>query len=140
MDQETVTLLTGLISAIVGGGIGLASAILSYRMAQQQLNRQAEESSRTRDHEALLLSRTKRLEAIETLWKHLYDLERGLKYNDENIDSFVRAVMWLPEVARGQSLRILKQHLEGNARGVLSDELKALRERLICATGIERLE
>jgi len=99
------------IVAVVAGGLagaaGLLSAILSYRMAQTSLSRQAEEAERERVHRLQMLVARRRNEALEETWWWLFRLEAQDEQLQEAIDGMIRALLWLPMDARGAIEEIL---------------------------------
>lgn len=87
MDAGVATLLAGIGSGIIAGSIGVVSAVLSYRMAQRQAERDAIENERNRSHQELQIALPRRLAAAEVVWKCLFKLEHDGDLSSVDIDN-----------------------------------------------------
>src|SRR5580704_6307292 len=93
--------------ALIAGAIGLIAAFLSYRSAHVSLKYSAIAERERQIHEDDTLILERRLNAIETIWQALFEMERSSQLPDTTRDEVVRAVVWLPESAGQQVLRLV---------------------------------
>jgi hypothetical protein len=117
--------------ALIAGTIGLIAAALSYRSAQLSLSHSAEADRDRQNHEYDLLVLERRLNAIEIIWQALFEMERSQRFSDSARDEVVRAVVWLPEVAGQQVLKVVADF---NNRDPLRSGIESLREILLSLT------
>src|SRR4051794_24695203 len=90
--------------ALIAGGIGLTSAVLSFLMARASLDRAAIESDRDRRNQRDLLLLPRRSEAAAQVWKLVYVVESTGTLTDSSRSEFATAVMWLPREAQEEVL------------------------------------
>jgi hypothetical protein len=133
-----------IVPPLVAGGVGLAAAFLSYRMAERQLQRQAIENRENRSHQAFLLLSGKRFDASESIWHLLFTMEGGASLSDQQIDSYIRGVMWLPESSRERCLAVLREYLSARRGGGVGMhkpvDYKAAREELLAVLNVDQLD
>lgn len=137
MDVGVATFLSGVLSGITGAAIGAFSAFLSYKMAQKQMDRQAMENERNRDHESRQLAMPKRLEAIERIWRTLFKMENAIDMTQADHDDFIGAQMWLPDDLRTSCLSLYKQWLARRNAPETKTLLSACRKGIIAMTGLD---
>ena len=103
--------------ALIAGSIGLISAALSYRAGSRSLTVSAAIAERGMDHERDLLVVGRRMDAIETAWKVLFELEQSKGVGDAARDALVRAVVWLPSDVRHDLLQAILEAEDGVVAG-----------------------
>ncbi len=113
--------------ALIAGGIGLTSALLSYRSSQAAMKRGALDAIDERAHQRELLVLDHRLMAIETIWQRIFEIERTGHLPDEAQTEIVRAVVWLPENAGKEVLSTVVALREGSSS---SAEFESVRKTL----------
>jgi len=96
LDAPTATLIGGL----TAGTIGILSAIVSHLNLRVQIQRAEREAERQRQHQILVSTLPKTLEAVEVVAAIMFKAQASGKVSDEQIDSLVRALIWLPERER----------------------------------------
>jgi hypothetical protein len=91
----------------IAGSVGVLSAWMSYMSAQRALAHATDTSAHRRRHERALQALSRRLDAIETIWLAIYQLERTGELDESSRATVVQAVVWLPEQASRQVLNAL---------------------------------
>lgn len=117
--------------AFIAGAIGLIAALLSYRSARLSLSYSAAADRERKNHEYDLLVLERRLNAIETIWQALFEMERSQHLSDAARDEMVRVVVWLPDTA---SKRVLSVIAEFDEHGSLEGVVEPLRKLLLSLT------
>ncbi|GGR94126.1 hypothetical protein Snoj_55300 [Streptomyces nojiriensis] len=127
--------------AIVTGCVGLAAALLSFLIARISLKSQLEQNRDIRSHEELMLLVPHRIQAIETLWLQLYEIERGVTLEDARLAQIISAAMWLPPLLRDQFIDLLVVKIHDRPEIILQDEdFLALREGLLAAAHVSEID
>lgn len=83
--------------ALIAGGIGLASALLSFLSARRSVQLSHEDARENRRHQLDLLVWQHRLAAVESVWELMFELEHSGRMSDAARDRLIAAVVWLPE-------------------------------------------
>lgn len=131
--------------AIVTGCVGVISTILSFLVARLSLKASQEQSQNSRSHEELMLLVPRRIEAIETLWIELYEIERGAKWEDSRLARIISATMWLPPPLRDQFTELLIDRIRDGQNSekphaIESSIFLKLREGLLEAAQISKID
>lgn len=135
MDSGAATLLAGLFSGVIAGSIGTISAILTYRMARGQSERQVLENDKNRRHQLRQLAMPRRLDASQVVWRLLFKIEQERKLSPQDLDAFIAAQMWLPQDLRTDCLGVL-QALHDPRPDVPADGIAKCRAGLVSLTGL----
>jgi hypothetical protein len=126
MDQVWATVIAGIGSATIAGVIGIISSSVSYRTSSRQLNAQLVENERNRKHQILIAIGAKKREALESLWRLLFILERMGHLDDADLDLYIRGLLWLSVDLRKDCLSLIR-----DAQHVTSNEQQQARRSLI---------
>ncbi|NUK57931.1 hypothetical protein [Streptomyces lunaelactis] len=127
--------------AIVTGCVGLAAALLSFLIARLSLKSQQQQNRDMRAHEELMLLVPRRLQAIETLWLQLYEIERGVPLEDARLAQIISAAMWLPPPLRDQFTNLLVAKVYDRPEAIVEDEdFLTLREGLLAAAHVSQID
>jgi hypothetical protein len=129
MSSSTVTI----VSTLAAGGVGVCSAVLSYRMAGRQVGTMERENEATRKHSESLLSLQRRLDAVERLWRLLWQLEVDGALTSGQQDEYIRSLVWMPVDVQKSALEVLR---ESKCGSVPQSQINAFRDRLIALTGV----
>lgn len=109
-------------------------AVLSLRQIRQD-NREA------RAHAQGLALVPRRLNAIETLWLELYEIERGQALDEPRIRRILPAIMWLPPTLRDQFTQLLLDRLRNsNSFQISEHDFFVLRQGLLESAHISSID
>jgi len=103
-------------------------AILSLRQAHAESNSQ-------RSHEFLLTILPRQLDALESAWRMIFELESGMTLDQEHINLIVEASIWLPRDLRNEIISLITHPEELSAQRV-SD----IRRRLEDSSGAPKID
>jgi len=117
--------------ALIAGGIGLASAALSFISSQRSLSHTSAAEQASRHHQLDLLVLNRRLDAIEQLWQCLFEIERTRTLSDRIRGEVVRSLVWLPDET-GKS--VLQAVLKYKSEQPTPASLQRVRELLLTYT------
>jgi len=109
IDAPTATLIAGL----TAGVIGILSAIVSHLNLRVQIRRMEYESERQRQHQVVVSTLPKTLEAVETAASIMFIAQATGKVSDEQVDALVRALTWLPEQERERTTLAIRSMTVG---------------------------
>ncbi|NOK62920.1 MAG: hypothetical protein GFH27_549293n317 [Chloroflexi bacterium AL-W] len=121
MDPSVATLVSGIGAAIVAGIVGILSSMVAYRAANKQ-------NENNRRHQVLMSIITRQQQAIEDVWKLLFVFERQGCIDEDELDLYIRSLIWLPEDLREDCLLALKQkkaHKEFDITGLRNQLVRA---------------
>lgn len=116
--------------ALLGSITSLVSVIVSGAIALFTIRHAAAESRLRRVQEFALAVLPRRLDAIQTSWALLFDLESGKAIDPARANSFVEASVWLPEKIRSGLTELL-----ANPDAVTAERSAELRDDLEEASG-----
>jgi hypothetical protein len=116
--------------ALIAGGIGVFSAVLSFAMANRSVEAARDEAHETRLAQRDLLVWQHRLSAVETVWLLAFEIERTMAITSQARDTLVRSVVWLPDPARSHTLALVVG-LQDDSQHDLSNRLEKLRDSLL---------
>lgn len=131
--ETSVWLVIG--PALIAGGIGLVSAVLSLVSARQSLAHTAAAETAAHDHQLDLLVYERRFLAIENIWHSLFEVEQSQRLTADSRNEVVRATVWLPEESRRMVLQTI---LELQDRDPDPAALRHVRELLLAQTATIR--
>lgn len=128
MTEPLTLVISGIGGAIVTGLVGVSSSLISYKAASRQLQNQLADNENNRRHQILLSILAKRQQAIEDIWKLLFVMERQDGLSDNDMEVYIRSLVWLPSALREVCLKALEKNLEKQKL-----DLKSVRDSLIDA-------
>src|SRR5690242_3105670 len=88
--------ITSCISVIVAGSI----AVLTLRQSRV-------ESKSERAHRYTLEILPRRLDALESTWRMIFELEAGVSLSQDRIDQLIQTSIWLPSHIRDSLITLL---------------------------------
>ncbi len=88
--------------------ISIVSSIISYRAASIQLQKQLEDKEQDRQHQMYLAIVARRQQAIEDIWALIFNMERRGSLKEDELDKYIRSLMWLPSDLRSACLKVLE--------------------------------
>jgi hypothetical protein len=83
--------------ALIAGGIGLASALLSFLSARRSVQLSHDDARANRRHQLDLMVWQHRLAAVESVWELMFEMEHSERMSDSARDRLIAAVVWLPK-------------------------------------------
>jgi hypothetical protein len=102
-------------------------------MAGRQVATMERENEATRTHSESLLSLQRRLDAVERLWRILWQLEVDGTLTSGQQDEYIRSLVWMPVAVQKSALEVLRESESGS---VSQSQINAFRDRLIALTGV----
>jgi len=105
-----------------------SSILHQYRLFWFIHKIQQEENERNRKHVFHVSLLEKRQNSIETLWKLIFEFEQNGNLNDDDIDSYIRSVFWLPADLRDSCLQLLNSKSDSNVVSVREALIEAARD------------
>jgi len=112
-----------LLPALIGGGVALVSATLSFVIAVITIRRAANERREARSQEVAVKLLPRRLDAYEKVWKTLLRMDERQPLPQSTLDDLVSASLWLPDSLRSALLRLL---LADNPNSMAIREVRSL--------------
>jgi hypothetical protein len=116
--------------ALIAGSIGLTSAVLSFVAAQRSLARAQQDAREQRDHQRRLLVWKRQLDAVETVWLLVFELEASGRMDETAQQKMMKSIVWLPDDA-GRDVLALVNHYSAQPNGPHVDALKRARTTLL---------
>jgi hypothetical protein len=94
-------------TALVGAGVGLLSAILSFIVAVVTIRRASIERREARSQEVALKLLPRRLDAYEQVWQALLIMDDLKPLPEATLGDLLSASLWLPDSLRSALLRLI---------------------------------
>jgi hypothetical protein len=83
----------------------------------------------------------RRLQAIETLWLQLYEIERGVPLEDARLAQIISAAMWMPPSLRDKFIDLIVASIHDHSNWVVrGEDFLALREGLLSAAHVSDID
>jgi hypothetical protein len=121
--------------SIVTGLTGLMSVLATGFIAFVTLRRSSSAADRQHSQEFLLAVLPRRLDAIESIWRTLFQLESGAELTQELTDQVVRASIWLPGDLRRELIGLMVR-----PDAITSAEISSLRKQLEMSSGATQID
>jgi hypothetical protein len=123
-----------LLPSIITSGAALIAATFSLAVALATLRRNRRENEIGRLQQIALAVMPRRLDALEKIWRDLFELQSGKSKDQESLARLVSASMWAPPQLREALLALA-------ADGKQSDQSFAgVRRLLLQAAGVEEID
>lgn len=130
MKQDPTTLLD-VAPALVAGGVGLLSALLSYLMARYQIRQLQEEQQANRTFQLRTTSLGRRHDSLEAVWGLLWSLEEAGALTELEVAELVRCSVWLPTSIRDMAIGVVSKASRSEA--VVPQEIAEIRRSIVSA-------
>jgi hypothetical protein len=111
----------------------LVSVLASFVVAIFSLWTGTRDKKVAREHEFALSLLPRRLDAFETAWRALYELEQDGEVSETDLNLLIAGSLWLPEEVRDSTVRIAATKNPDSA------ELSRLRKQLAVKSGSRRM-
>lgn len=121
---STVAAITSLASVVITGTI----AVLTLRQAHS-------ESRNQRSQQYLLAILPRRLDALESTWRMVFDLEVGESLSQARIGELVKHSVWLPDLIRDELIGLFAHPDQITSQGV-----SQMRRKLLEASGTHQID
>jgi hypothetical protein len=93
--------------ALIAGGIGLASALMSFLTGRRSVDLSHADARENRRHQLDMLVWEHRLAAVESVWQLMFELEQSGSMSDPARDRLISSVIWLPDATGRKVLRLV---------------------------------
>lgn len=121
---------------VVASLVALAAAAMALLSARHQVAVMAAENEANRRHAVVLLTQVRRLDAVERVWRLLWNVETADRLSTSEQDDFVRSLVWFPQDLQRVALDLLLRLEHGGRIDV--DHIARLRSRLIRLTSVDQ--
>lgn len=107
--------------AIITGGVGIVAALTSTLLAFYSIKQTTIDKRDSRAHSLAEQILPRRLDAYETVWARLFELEHSGSLSDQAADQLVAVSVWLPENLRNNLLGLAVSHTTAIDKNQLSE-------------------
>jgi hypothetical protein len=120
---------------LIGAVTGLASVVITGAIAVLTLYQAHSESKSQRSQQYLLTILPRRLDALESIWRMVYELEAGESPSQMTISQLIEHSIWLPDVMRDEVIGLFVHPEE-----ITKQDISGIRRKLLEASGSNQID
>lgn len=121
--------------ALFGAIAGLVSVVATGTIAILTLRQTGAESRAQRSQQYLFSILPRRLDALESTWRMIFELEAGMQLSQDRISQLVEFSIWLPVKVRDELIRSVAR-----PDRITTERVSAIRDELLESSGAQLID